>query len=189
MSHRIPPSMDEADSLMPLEASRWFAVRTTGGRERAALDGLTERKFTAYLPMSTHKRSHKTGDRRVLRPLFPGYVFVLCTSEDFAAIRETEAVAQFVRYVKGGEMTPMAFPLTAIISLQADECAGLFDYTRAIKLQYRPQKGDKVKVTAGPWQSYIGKLLDTPTKSRALVMIEGPHGRGVALDVAHLAAA
>lgn len=190
MSYRIPPSMDDADGFLPLEVSRWFAVRSNGGGEQAAFDGLTERKFTVFLPKSTHwRRSRRSGDQRVERPLFPGYLFVLCTSNDFAEVRGIEAVSQFVRYVKDGEMTPMPFPLSAIIELQADECRGLFDYTRAIKPQYKPKKGDKVMVTAGPWQSYIGKLLDTPTKSRALVMIEGPHGRGVALDVAHLAAA
>lgn len=170
--------------------STWYAVRAATRREGTAFDGLTERGFSVFLPMVTlWRRQRRGGDEKVQRPLFPGYMFVLCSEQDFPDIQGVEAVHQFVRYVKNDELTPMPIPLAAVIEMQAAERLGEFDYTRTIKPQYRPKKGEKVKVIAGPWQSFIGKVLDTPTGKRALVMIEGPHGRGVALDVAHLSAA
>ncbi len=169
--------------------SSWYAVRSATRREASAHDGLVERGFTVFLPMITRWRRSRRGDEKIERPLFPGYMFVLCAPCDFPDILALEGVHQFVRYMKDDEMTPMQIPLVAIIGIQAAECRGEFDYTRVIKPEYRPKKGDRVMVTAGTWQSYIGKLLATPTKNRAHVMIEGPHGRGVHLDVAHLSAA
>lgn len=194
MSHRIPPSMDDVDTDLPLEVERrmisqWYAVRVCGGRENTAHDGLTEHGFTVFMPCETQWRVTRWSKTKIETPLYRGYMFVACSTGRFEEVCKIEGVQQFVRYVVNGEMTPMPIPLAAIIEIQSSERAGRYDTTRTYKPPYRPKKGDKVKVTAGPWQSYIGKLLDTPAKSRALVMIEGPHGRGVTLDVAHLAAA
>jgi transcription antitermination factor NusG len=172
--------------------SNWYAIRTATRRESTAYDGLVERKFTPFLPMSTHwRRSARKGEVKVDRPLFPGYIFVLCRPEDMPGILKIEACSQFVRYVVNDELTPVIFPPGEIIKVQAAECRGEYDYTRKTAPKTKPtyRRGDKIRVVAGPWQTFVGKVLSTPTRDRIHVMIEGPHGRGVGLDVAQVAAA
>lgn len=174
---------DRADS-----ASQWFAIRSATRREDAAFDGLVERGFTVFLPCETRWSQNPWNKVKVERPLYRGYMFVLCAPQDFHQILDIEGVHQFVRYMVDDVMVPMPIPTAAVIEIQASERAGLYDSTRVYKPPYRPKKGDRVEVTSGPWQSFIGKLLSTPTRDRAHVMIEGPHGRGVTLNVAHLTA-
>lgn len=169
--------------------SIWYAVRSATRREKAAIGGLTEQGFAVFMPCETLQRKLGGAMENVNRPLFPGYLFILCEPADFRQILEVEGVHQFVRFGTGDDLKPFPFPIAEIIALQAAERAGEFDRTRKTRAPYRPRKGDKVQVIAGDWYSYVGKVLDTPTGSRAMVKIEGPFGRGVALDVAHLAAA
>jgi transcription antitermination factor NusG len=178
------PHADRADS-----SSQWFAVRSATRRETAAHDGLVEQGFTVFLPCETRWSQNRWNKVKIDRPLFRGYMFVLCAPEDFHQILDIEGVHQFVRYMANEIMVPMPIPTAAVIEIQANERRGAFDATRVYTPPYRPKKGDRVRVTSGPWQAFIGKLLSTPTKDRAHVMIEGPHGRGVTLNVAHLSAA
>jgi transcription antitermination factor NusG len=169
--------------------SSWYAVRSATRMETKALAGLAEQGFAVFLPCETVERLLGGAKEYVSRPLFPGYLFILCDPDAFRQILEVEGVHQFVRFGTGENLQPFPFPTSEIIELQAQERAGEFDRTRTKKAPYRPRKGDKVQVTAGPWQTYIGRVLNTPTKDRVLVKIEGPFGKGKTLDVAHLKAA
>lgn len=169
--------------------SIWYAVRSSTRRETKALTGLTEQGFAVFMPCETVARRLGGAEERVSRPLFPGYLFVLAEPEGFRQILEVEGVHQFLRFGAGENLQPFPFPTAAIIEMQAQERAGEFDRTRKTKAPYRPRKGDKVQVTKGTWQGYVGKVINTPTGERVNVMIEGPFGKGKTLDVAHLAAA
>ncbi len=184
-------SPDKHHPRNPDTDSQWFALRTASRRETAAHNGLVEQGFTVFLPHETHiRQTSRTPRERVSSPLFPGYLFVLCGARDFPAILEIEAVSQFVKKTRAdGETEPVAFPACAILGLQIEERSGLFDRTRKVKLPYRPRKDEKVRITAGTWMGYIAKVLSTPGGERAHVMVEGPFGRGVVVDVVRLSAA
>lgn len=170
--------------------SQWYAVRTATRREALAADGLAEHGFTVFLPLEKRwSLIRRRGKEAVERPLIPGYLFVLCERDDEEEINGHEAVHAVVTCsCEDGRVRPIAFPAKAIIDLQADERAGLFDYTRHTRAAYKPRKGDRVKVVAGTWLNFIGKVLATPRGERAHVMIEGPFGRGVTLENEHIQA-
>jgi len=173
--------------------SQWYAIRIVTQRAAKVEQSLAEAGFSAFTP---HERvSRKLGRHLVVqdKPMFPGYLFVLCNDgeehNDFAAVRAISGVVNFVTFMKDGAFSPIAFPLKAIIKIQAEERAGMYDRTRAKPNAYRPRKGERVQITAGPWISYIAKVLDTPRGKRAKVMIEGPYGRGETIEITHLKAA
>ena len=56
--------------------SPWAVVNTHPHREQIALQNLQRQKFHAYCPMLRRRRSHARRVTSVLRPLFPGYLFV-----------------------------------------------------------------------------------------------------------------
>lgn len=173
--------------------SNWYAVRVVVQRAEKVAESLTEhkRRFSVFAP---HERVNRKIGRHMVqhdRPMFPGYLFVLCEpdADDFSAIRQVSGVIEFVRVMEAGAFTPIAFPLSAILTIQAEERAGRYDRTRRKPNKYQPRKGDRVQITAGPWIKFIGKVLSTPRGERASVMIEGPFGRGETIDIGHLKAA
>lgn len=172
--------------------SHWYALRTVTRQERSVAANLSERGFTFFLPMETNWRAVRGMAREPrTEPLMPGYVFVLCAQEDFANLHGIEGVQGFVRYQRDdGLAWPAAFPLSAILGLQIEERAGAYDNTRSHKVRYRPGKGDKVQITAGPYFGFIAKVLAAPQAGRCKLLIEGfEKARRKTLDVAHLAAA
>ena len=54
----------------------WAVINTHPHREKLALENLRRQEFTAYCPMLRRRRSHARRVTSVLRPLFPGYLFV-----------------------------------------------------------------------------------------------------------------
>lgn len=168
----------------------WYAVRTASQRELQVAAGLAERGFTFFLPMQTDwSGSPKV---RHMDPLLPGYVFVLCETDDFADLHGIEGIAGFVRYVReDGSAWPAQFPARAILGLQMDERAGAFDRTRNVKPpRYRPRQGERVQITAGTYLGFFAKVLSSPSADRRKLLVEGLEpARHKTLDVAHLVAA
>jgi transcription antitermination factor NusG len=184
---RAPPPKARADSEQ--RTASWYAIRTSTRQEGKALAALAERGFAVFMPCETMLRRIGRNYEVVNRPCFPGYLFTLCVDTDFAAVSSLDAVHAFVCSAEAdGVPRPMPIPLSVIINLQAEERAGSYDRTRNKRPAYKPKKGEKVRITAGPWQAFMARVLDTPRGKRAQVMIEGPHGRGMAIDVKHLAA-
>lgn len=54
----------------------WFVVRTQSRAEQKAEQHLTNQGFAAYLPRYRRRVRHARRNEIVLRPLFPGYLFV-----------------------------------------------------------------------------------------------------------------
>lgn len=174
--------------------SQWYAVRTATCREAQAAKALAEAGVTVFMPSEARwgNRPGQIGRVRLERPLIRGYLFVLIDLSDEmeATVRSVEGVHAFLGYSDDEEITrPLPIPLGMIIELQADERAGRYDRTLHVKAKYRPKKGDRVRVMAGPWLSFFGKVITTPRGERAHLMIEGPHGRGVIIDAKHLSTA
>lgn len=170
--------------------TQWYAVRVQPRREKAACKALTEKGYAAFTPHETVSRKINRVIEYVSRPMLPGYVFVLTQPDDYAEVREMTAVIDFVRYYVGGILTPIAFPLDAIIGMQADERAGRYNRATGKPNAYRPRKGDKVQIMAGPYMTFVATVLVAPRGQRAKLLIEGPFApRKKTLDVGYLCAA
>jgi transcription antitermination factor NusG len=150
----------------------WYAIRTLAQREHVSAAGLAERGFTTFIPMAAEWRGRPR--QRVNEPVLPGYVFVLCNPQDFAELHGVDGNLGFVRYQReDGAAWPRAFPLEMILELQIAERSGLFDSTRTIRHRYVPRKGERVKITAGPYYGFVAKVLATPRGERCKLLIEG----------------
>lgn len=166
----------------------WYALRVETQHERTVAALLAERGFPTFVPMMRELR----GGEPYTGPLMPGYCFVLCEPGDFADLRDIEHVAGFVCLIReDGVAWPAAFPGKAVLRLQMDERAGLFDLTRKVKApKYRPKKGERVQITAGDYFSFFATVLAAPSKDRRKLLIEGfDPPRHKTLDVAHMVAA
>src|SRR5215831_15279293 len=65
-----------APTQLSAPVAPWAVINTHPHREKVALENLQRQEFTAYCPMLRRRRSHARRVTSVLRPLFPGYLFV-----------------------------------------------------------------------------------------------------------------
>jgi len=79
---------------------KWFAVRTKPRQEQRAIMHYKRQGFIVYLPMVQSVRRHARKTEQVMRPLFPGYIFLHLSPEerDWTAIGSTIGAIGPVRF-------------------------------------------------------------------------------------------
>lgn len=179
MSHRIPPSMDEANALLPLEAPRWYILRIIGGKERKAVKALqeilTRRGLVAYMPAETKVCRQRGGRTERRLPLVPGYVFAQATSDLFHVLRAVDGVTGFLTRQTAEGPQPYIAPADFILGLAFAEVFGMFDQTRGAKPSYKVSQ--PIKVAVGRYADWPGKVLGTSGDGRVRVLLAGIGGR------------
>lgn len=102
--------------------SRWYAIRTRPRQEETARLNLGRQGFEVYLPCMTCTVRHARKAARVLRPVFPGYLFVRLSEEEcrWSAINGTFGVLSAVHF---GALYPEV-PAEVVASLRALEGEG-----------------------------------------------------------------
>lgn len=146
---------------------RWHAVQTKPGQENKAAFNLRRQGYGVYLPKYARLRRHARKTEKVARPLFSGYLFVAVEfrRQGWHAINSTLGVARLV--AAGG--TPITVSETVIEGLRARE-----DEYGCVRLQ--PQRylkdGDKVRITEGVFESFLGLYESVTGSERALVLID-----------------
>lgn len=148
----------------------WIAVNTNPHREHIVLEHLHRQALTAYCPMIRKHRSHARRVEMVLRPLFPGYLFVQANTDlRWRPILTTHGVRTVVR--TGDE--PSFVDDALIANLKAREVDG------AIVRPPRPYRvGQEVRIAGGPFDGFIATILELDEKDRLLVLLDVMH-RGI----------
>jgi transcriptional antiterminator NusG len=158
----------------------WFVVHTYSGYEnkvKANLErrihsmNMQDKIFRVLVPMEDEVE-FKDGKRKITpKKVFPGYVLVEMTMDDqsWYVVRNTQGVTGFVGSPGPGEKP---------VPLQEKEVKTILKQmgieTPKLKIDF--EKGDRVKVTSGPFFDFTGVVDDiTPEKEklRALISIFG----------------
>lgn len=153
---------------------RWYAVHTKAGQERIAEGNLLRQGYESYLPRLAGKRKGargRAGD--IVRPLFPGYLFVALDIERTAwgAINSTYGVAYLVSF--GGR--PAALPDHVIPEIRAREAEdGLI---RESSLR-RFRAGERVEIADGPFAE-SDALFQAADGARRVIVLMSMLGRRV----------
>ena len=175
---------DKAESDEPAgskEARKsWFVVHTYSGYEnkvKANLErrihsmNMQDKIFRVLVPMEDEVE-FKDGKRKITpKKVFPGYVLVEMNMDDqsWYVVRNTQGVTGFVGSPGPGEKP---------VPLQEKEVKTILKQMgiEAPKLKIDFEKGDRVKVTSGPFFDFTGVVDEiTPEKEklRALISIFG----------------
>jgi len=146
-----------------LNDSSWFVVQTQAGKERLAAAHLGRQGFETLFPQlwRSVRRSRKSVN--VLKPMFPGYVFVNVDMERmrWRAINSTVGVSKLVRF---GEK-PAALPLELIQTLSSnigEDGAVVFDYDL--------KQGDHIRVMSGAFSDWLGRIIEMTDTDRVKVL-------------------
>ena len=159
-----------------MSTKNWYVVHTYAGFENKVKTSILETvsklglqdRISQVLVPTEEVLSLKAGKKRKsLRKFFPGYILVEMEMDDniWHIVKDTPKVTGFV----GGSLnpTPLSEEEVSHILKQAEE--GAVAPTQP-KIAY--QKGDRVRVTDGPFSSFIGTVEDVnPAHGRLRVMV------------------
>ena len=170
-----PPAASKAN-----DKRKWYVIHTYSGYEnkvKANLErrihsmNMTDKIFRVLVPMEDEVE-FKDGKRRITpKKVFPGYVLVEMEMDDASwyVVRNTSGVTGFVGSPGSGEKP---------IPLQDKEVKTILKQmgieTPKLKIDF--SKGDRVKVTSGPFFDFTGivdEIQPEKEKVRALISIFG----------------
>lgn len=176
---------EEAPGPVPVAAKpkdnrNWFVVHTYSGYEnkvKANLErrihsmGMQDKIFRVLVPMEDEVE-FKDGKRKITpKKVFPGYVLVEMIMDDqsWYVVRNTQGVTGFVGSPGPGEKP---------VPLQDKEVKTILKQMgiEAPKLKIDFKKGDRVKVTSGPFFDFTGvvdEIAPEKERLRALISIFG----------------
>ncbi|HTU82936.1 MAG TPA: transcription termination/antitermination protein NusG [Candidatus Acidoferrales bacterium] len=169
-----------AAAATPKDDRNWFVVHTYSGYEnkvKANLErrihsmGMQDKIFRVLVPMEDEVE-FKDGKRKITpKKVFPGYVLVEMIMDDqsWYVVRNTQGVTGFVGSPGPGEKP---------VPLQEKEVKTILKQMgiEAPKLKIDFKKGDRVKVTSGPFFDFTGvvdEIAPEKERLRALISIFG----------------
>lgn len=146
---------------------RWVAASTHAHKECAAIANLERQGFRAYCPMVRRRIRHARRLQEVMRPLFPGYVFIRLDPEHerWRPILSTVGVRQLVRFGDRLGILPERF----VEGLLAREVEGIVPMPRP---RDGYDAGEKVRLREGPFDGVIATVLTCDDRERLLVLMD-----------------
>lgn len=144
---------------------KWYVFYVRSRAEKVAFNALLNARFDAYLPLMTVHRVWSDRIKKVVVPMFNGYIFVRCskneiskvlqqdhivaavkTGSDYSVIRESEI--EILRKIEDGKYSVLIEP--GIINL-----------------------GDEVEIIAGAMKGYKGKCVEEAGSKYFIVVLDG----------------
>ncbi len=143
----------------------WAVVNTHANREHQALENLARQEFRAYCPVIRRRRTHARRVSDVLRPLFPGYLFVQVNPEAdrWRPMLSTLGVRSVLRCGDRLSFIDDGF----IKSLQAREIEGVIT---------RPSSpyevGQEVRLSGGAFDGMVATIIAMDERDRLTVLMD-----------------
>jgi transcriptional antiterminator RfaH len=144
--------------------SDWAVVNTHPHKERLALDNLERQSYRTYCPLLRKRIGRGARARDVLRPLFPGYVFVQVAAERacWRPIMSTYGVRSLV--LNGDRIGMIEDHFVA--GLRQREVDGV------ISRPARPfEVGENVSIAGGPFDGLIATIVSLDDRDRLVVLM------------------
>jgi transcriptional antiterminator RfaH len=143
----------------------WFVVRTQSRAEEKALHHLENQGFAGYLPRYRKRVRHARRNEILLRPLFPGYLFVNLDPERcrWRSINGTIGVREILSQ---GD-SPLAVPARIVEEIRARE-----DATGAVRMALPSfARGQMVRLTEGPLADISGLFEEMRDENRVVLLV------------------
>lgn len=158
-----------------VDGLEWYALFVRCRKEEHVTSLLEKMGYHVFLPLGPRRVIHRGQRLTVMRPLFPGYLFVeldLCRDNRLRILR----LPDVVRIVGYGDR-PAPIPREQVESLQRA-------VERKAPLEPCPymQEGQKVRIVAGPFKDLVGILAEKRSKTRLVLNID-VMGRAVSFFV------
>ncbi len=177
-----------SNTLSPLEeeglrgdgSAKWYVVHTYSGHEnkvKVNIEKMVENRGMQDLILDivvpTEDRVEiKDGQRKVkTKKIFPGYVIVkmIVTNESWYLVRNTQGVTGFVGH--GSDPIPLTDEEVARMGIEK------------IYIDLDVKQGDTVRVISGPFESFMGEVLDINKEKQILTVRVSMFGRDTPVEL------
>lgn len=160
--------------------AKWYVVHVYSGHENKVRDSLlkmVENRNLQDLIMDVRVPTEsvvevKDGQRKVkTRKMFPGYVIVkmVVTNESWYLVRNTQGVTGFVGH--GSEPIPLSPEEVARMGIEK------------IDIDLDVEVGDQVRVINGPFESFMGEILDINPEKQVMTVRISMFGRDTPVEL------
>lgn len=160
--------------------AKWYVVHVYSGHENKVKDSLlkmVENRNLQDLIMDVRVPTEsvvevKDGQRKVkTRKMFPGYVIVkmVVTNESWYLVRNTQGVTGFVGH--GSEPIPLTPEEVARMGIEK------------IDIDLDVEVGDQVRVINGPFESFMGEILDISPEKQVMTVRISMFGRDTPVEL------
>lgn len=149
------------------EKAFWYAIRTKPNKEQVACLNCRQQGLTVYLPTIRKTIHHARQKKDVLRPFFPGYLFLMLTPEqlNWSTIRSTRGVLEPVHF--GGTYVPV--PDWIIDQLKDREESGALSQSELKRQALQP--GTEVAVSLSNDSETEGVVFGWHGKDNVIVLL------------------
>lgn len=147
----------------PEISQKWFALYTMPQTEQSVVRHLDARQIESFLPTYETMRVWKNRQRvKIVRPLFPSYVFVRIGAQDRGLALGSPGALRIV----GNSQGPTPVAETEIEFLRSDFCRTRLEPYCELVI------GKRVRINAGPMQGVQGTLVQKKSGHRFILTIE-----------------
>ena len=165
------------------EGYKWFVLRATYNRVKAAITKAKNEGITTYVPMHYVQKMIVGKKKRILQPLLPNILFIYATREqaDRLVKKSLDAHSSSIKYYlnrtlppeANGKNPPLTIPYEAMINfIKATSTDS--DHVRIVTSEQCHYKtGDTVRVIEGEFQGVTGKVARIAGQQRIVVEISG----------------
>ncbi len=156
-------------------AENWWVVYTRSRREKQLVRQLRADRIAHYCPMVTKRgRGPRGRPTESFLPLFSNYVFLNGTPEERVTALKSNMISNTIEVVR-----------TAELIFDLNQIRGLILSGEPVTPEAKLEPGDRVRVKAGPFKSYVGTIIQRHGKSHLLVDVRFMNqGASVEIDEA-----
>ncbi|MDI9571306.1 MAG: UpxY family transcription antiterminator [Pseudomonadota bacterium] len=157
----------------------WYAIHTRSRHEDRAYLGLTQKSFQTFLPKIEVWSKRKDRRKKIMVPMFPGYLFVAVEdidNETKVEILKTFGVVRILGKPYGSEPIPIPdAKIDAIMRIVASR-------VEVQQFQY-PKVGEYAKIIDGPFQGIEGLVVEADMEKELFVVTIELMQRSVAIKL------
>ncbi|MHB9099427.1 MAG: transcription termination/antitermination protein NusG [Syntrophales bacterium] len=157
----------------------WYAVHTRSRHEDRVHLGLVQKAFNAFLPKMEIWSKRKDRRKRIMIPMFPGYLFVELSSLDNVTkvdVLKTFGVVRILGKSQGSE--PLPIPDEKIDAIQRI----VRSKVEVHQFQY-PKVGEPARIIDGPFKGVEGLVTKTDYEKELFVIAIELLQRSVAIKL------
>lgn len=148
--------------MLDNHACGWFALQTVSGKEGAVAVILEGKAYEVFLPLYERRRQWADRVKKVLKPLFPGYLFCRVGPEARGRIVTTPGVIRIVGFgnspARIDDEEVEAIRRITESGLPAEPCPPL-------------REGERVRIEQGPLQGLEGTFVRSGSQHQLVVTV------------------
>ena len=157
----------------------WYAVHTRSRHENMVYAGLVQKSFHAFLPRIEVWSKRRDRRKKIMAPMFPGYLFVKLFSPDNYTKVDVLKTFGVVRMLgKPNSYEPIPVPDEKIDAIQRL-------VKSKVEIQYfqYPRVGETAMIIDGPFKGIEGTVIRTDYKKELFVISIDLLQRAVAIQL------